>query len=115
MITRVVHVNDHVPGAIYIGRAVPRRKVAGSPWGNPFMSPWDTDPIGKYHEYITEGAGRHLLAQLPELRDQALACWCVHDGDPIGDEDDWRCHGDVLVDLLNDYTDDELREMAVAR
>jgi len=34
--TRVVHINDGHPDAIYIGRAVPRRGLKASPWANPF-------------------------------------------------------------------------------
>jgi len=115
--TKVIHVKDmpNYPDAVYIGRAMPRQGLKGSPFGNPFKSPRDADPIGKFHEYITNGTGRHLLARLPELRGKPLACWCVRDSDPpFGDEDDWRCHGDVLMDLLNDYSDDELMYLAVS-
>ena len=33
---RVVHVDDSVPGAVYVGRAVPRRGIKASPFGNPY-------------------------------------------------------------------------------
>jgi hypothetical protein len=51
---------------------------------------------------------RHLLADLPELRDKALACWCRHDGEERTHAN--ACHGDVLVELLGRYSDDELRQ-----
>jgi len=84
MSTRVVHVRDGIPGAVYIGRSMPRQGLVNS--------------------------DRRLLAQLPELRGKALACWCRHDGEERTPDN--ACHGDVLVDLLDRYTDDELRAMA---
>jgi hypothetical protein len=33
---RVVHVRDHVEGAVYIGRAMPRFGLPASPWRNPY-------------------------------------------------------------------------------
>lgn len=34
--TRVVHINDNVPGAVYIGRAMNRRGLAASPFANAY-------------------------------------------------------------------------------
>lgn len=131
--TRVVHVNDNIPGAVYIGRAMPRRGLKASPFANPYKigapaSHWiQADPItreGAIAAYATEvwlpdGTLRHLIARLPELRGKPLACWCRHDGVPMTNGTtlpgpDNRCHGDLLVHWLDLYSDDELRERAEA-
>lgn len=118
--TRVVHVRDNVPGAVYVGRSMPRQGLKGSPFGNPFR-PKNGDAIELFITYIGDPKrGRPLLAQLPELRGKALACWCVHHGDPAPlpydfDPDDYRCHAEVLKWLLDNKTDAELREMAVQK
>jgi hypothetical protein len=112
--TRVVHIRDKVPGAVYIGRAMKRGQgVPASKWGNPFkLRHVDRGTaIDMFEHEITQGNLRHLLADLPELRGKALACWCRHDGDSWSAEK-W-CHGDVLVRLLETYSDDELRALAV--
>lgn len=114
MITRVVHVNDKVEGAVYIGRAMKRGKhqFDRSRFANPFRveiggRAW---AIEMYRNWVLGGVpGVELLARLPELRGKPLACWCRHDGEPKTDQN--ACHGDVLVELLDRYTDDELRAM----
>lgn len=123
MTTRVVHVNDPIPGSVYIGRQNGRRKLKRSIFANPFVI-GDTlpgfeggqlngasraDVIAMYALDITT-TRRHLLADLPQLRDKPLACWCRYDGERRIDRN--TCHGDVLVYLLNTYTDDELKRMA---
>ena len=110
--TRVVHIKDNVPGAIYIGRANHRAQVSESVFHNPFV-------IGKngsryqvvrsYEWWINER--RDLWWGLPDLRGKPLACWCRHDGEAPNANN--RCHGDILIDLLKRYTDDEL--IAAAR
>lgn len=105
----MVHVNDNVPGAVYVGRAMPGRR--GSVFGNPFRvgRRWLRGAaIALYREMVL--ANPMLLVRLPGLRSaEALACWCRHDG-----ETEPACHADVLLDLLAKHTDDELREMAKA-
>lgn len=114
--TRVCHVRDNVPGAVYIGRAMPSQGLKASPFGNPFR-PRDGDAIRLFCEYLFDpNRGRHLLAQLPPLRGRPLACWCVRQGDPAPlpidfAVEDYRCHGEVLKWLLDNYTDDQLRAM----
>lgn len=127
--TRVVHVNDRVEGAIYIGRENGRKRLKRSKWNNPYQigkpaAHWiQTGTItrdGALTAYALDllppdGPKRHLLADLPELRGKALSCWCRRDGVPMtngSNGPDNRCHGDHLVHLLDTYTDDELREMA---
>ena len=115
MTTRVVHINDNIPGAVYIGRAVPRRGIKASKWANPYKISRDgnrADVIAKYWFDLMYGDKRHLLAELPELRDKDLACWCCHDGEVRTSGN--HCHGHLLAYLLNTYTDDELRAMGGA-
>lgn len=116
---RVVHVNDQVEGAVYIGRANGRKRLAASPFANPFRvygaNKYNSGTslesvINHYRIYLTSGDGREYLRELPELRGKPLACWCRHDGEKRTEKN--ACHGDVLLELLDRYTDDELREMA---
>lgn len=126
MTTRVVHVNDGVDGAVYIGRQNGWKKIRRSKWANRFKiggpDPWNEGKV-----LSREGALFHfstwfwqqpdLIRALPELRDKPLACWCRHDGVPMtngisDDGPDNRCHGDLYVHWLNTFTDDELWRMA---
>lgn len=106
MRARVVHVNDHVPGAVYIGRASPRRGLRRSRWANPFgVREVGLDrAIVAYRDLLVRSPDlRHAL---PGLRGEPLACWCRHDGEDA--TPGTRCHGDVLVALLDAFTDDDL-------
>lgn len=91
---RVVHFKKE-PCDVYIGRP--------SKWGNPFTHIDDRrtaakyivsnrdEAVAKYEEYILNGEGQHLLADLHELRGKTLGCWCHPKS----------CHGDVLLKLAN--------------
>lgn len=71
----------------YIGR--------GSKWGNPFVIGTDGNReqvIAKYKQWITQGNGKHLLNDLHELYGKTLGCFCKPQA----------CHGDVLIELLNE-------------
>ena len=115
--TRVVHVKDKVPGAVYIGRANPRWHLAASPFANSYTIGKHGDRARVLHYYASDlymyrnkpGDIMHLL---PGLRGKPLACWCRHDGEECTAEN--RCHGDILVEALNRYTDDELRSFGSA-
>lgn len=122
--TRVVHVNDRVEGAVYIGRANRWNGLQRSKWANPHkIGDWASDAYGdlseidrteavlRYSYDLVVGTLRCLLTDLPELRGKPIACWCRHDGEERTEAN--ACHGDVLKDLLDQYTDDELRAMAV--
>lgn len=113
MTTRVCHVNDNIPGAIYVGRAVPRRGIKASKWTNPYKigrGYTREQAIESYRKATIDAGESGLLPLLPELRNApALACWCRHDGEELTGDNE--CHADVLVDLLERYTDDELRAM----
>ena len=70
---------------VYIGR--------GSKWGNPFKIGRDgtrSEVIAKYERYIRRSPD--LMKAIPDLEGKTLGCFCKPQA----------CHGDVLVQLLND-------------
>lgn len=82
--TKVVHCRKE-KFDIYIGR--------GSIWGNPFKLFQDGsryEVIEKYRKWFI--AQPELMAALPALKGKILGCHCK----PLA------CHGDVLVDLIED-------------
>ena len=83
MVTRVVHCKKE-PYDVYIGRP--------SKWGNPFHIGIDgtrEEVIEKYQQWIRTQPT--LLNDLHEIKGKTLGCWCKPK----------KCHGDVLVELLN--------------
>lgn len=87
--TRVVHWK-HEPFDIDIRRP--------AKWGNPFRIGVDgtrSQVIDKYRQYVLNTP--ELLADIEELRGKVLGCWCHPK----------PCHGDVLVELLQErlYSD----------
>lgn len=54
------------------------------------------DAINSYREWITNGDGMYLLEDLHELKGKTLGCWCKNDKGKGK-----SCHGDVLVELVN--------------
>jgi hypothetical protein len=91
MIPRVVHCKRE-KFDVYIGR--------GSKWGNPIRLPSKTydreaDPeniLGRYEAHVRSQPD--LMAALPGLAGKTLGCWCAPK----------RCHGDVLVKLVTEFT-----------
>ncbi|MEO8602489.1 MAG: DUF4326 domain-containing protein [bacterium] len=82
---------------VYIGRAVPRRGLPRSPYANPFeIAPNRTrdEAIALYRAWLGERPA--LIAQARvELAGKVLGCWCKPKA----------CHGDVLVELINEPGD----------
>lgn len=79
---KVVHCRKE-PYDVYIGR--------GGKWGNPFKIGKDgtrKEVIQKYEEYLK--SSKELMAELPELKDKVLGCWCVPK----------RCHGTILLKYI---------------
>lgn len=74
---------------IYIGRK--NGDLPQSKWANLFVVGKDCqrgECIERYREWILTQP--QLLADLHELEDKILGCWCKPKA----------CHGDVLIDLL---------------
>lgn len=112
--THVVHISDGIRDAIYVGPVDGHAHLSPSPFANPFTE----EDFGHrrlalmaYTEELRFGALHYLLALLPALRGKPLACRCRHHGEALTDDN--VCHADILVRLLEMYTDDELRAMAV--
>lgn len=89
MITKVanIHYTKADENSVYIG--------IHSKWGNPFPISENCtreQAIAKYEAYLLGNA--KLLAQLPELKDKTLMCFCTPK----------PCHGDVLARLINNTT-----------
>ena len=79
---------------VYIGRAQNQGgwNLKSSKWANPF--PVKTHGLSNsltlYKEYITKRIDEDPITyDLNELRGKRLGCWC-----------DNRCHGDILVELI---------------
>ena len=107
MSDRVVNLRHAELGdAVYVGRASPRRGLAESAFGNPFIEGRHgtrAEVIEKYRSWLL--GRQELLLRLPELRGRRLACWCS----PL------PCHGDVLVELVDaDQVLDDLAAAGVA-
>jgi hypothetical protein len=90
--TRVVHCKKE-PYDVYCGRP--------SKWGNPFTHldkstraefkvATREEAVEAYRDWILNGDGQHLLADLHELKDKTIACWCK----PLS------CHCDILAELV---------------
>jgi hypothetical protein len=104
---RVVNLSrDDLGDAVYVGRASPRRGLAESAFGNPFVEGRHGTRAEVIEKYLSWLLDRHdLLQRLHELRGRRLACWCK----PL------PCHGDVLADLVDaDEVLDDLAAVGVA-
>ena len=86
---------------VYVGRAMPRQRLAGSPLGNPYrLDPGDTREaiINVYAGWlakrlIDDTPQRREIERLTELArrgDLVLLCWCA----PL------PCHADVIKELI---------------
>ena len=79
------------PVRSYIGRPVPRVRLARSKW-NPFKigrAGTRDGVIAQYRAWLLRRP--ELMAALRELRGKDLAYWCAPE----------RCHGEVLLELAN--------------
>jgi len=88
---------------IYIGRP--------GKWGNPFTHEKNTmakykvasreEAIEKYREYIL--SRQDLLDALPKLEGKVLGCWCAGPDGLTTEDKPFKCHGQVLAELLEEY------------
>ena len=84
----------------YIGRCMPRQRLAGSPLGNPFPVPQFSreEALERYQDWIVEQLERDTparrefdrLVALARAGDQTLLCWCAPRA----------CHGDIVKALI---------------
>lgn len=93
---------------VYIGRKIFRGgwNLPQSKWHNPFPRTSNSltahrDATEAYDAYI-RSSRPDLLASLEELRGKRLGCWCKNSESDDPDEQAIRCHGEVLVQLLNE-------------
>lgn len=117
---RICHVHDNIPGASYIGRANGSARLRASPLANPFRIGVDGDRVEVIRLYrgwlasvLAAGDRPDVVEALIGCRGRDLSCWCRHDGEPKTAAN--ACHGDVIVDTLERYTDEELRAMGGRR
>ena len=84
---------------VYIGRGGvvfangARYPKMHSKWHNPYKIGQDgtrDEVIDKYRQYIKR---TELISQIGELENKTLGCWCYPE----------KCHGDVLIELLDKY------------
>jgi hypothetical protein len=91
------------PNNVYIGRRGvvfvdgKRYPEKDSIWANPFKIDKNTsrdEVIDKYKKYIIERINKDekLKEELLKLKDKTLGCWCHPE----------KCHGDVLIELINE-------------
>jgi hypothetical protein len=81
--TRVVHFQRE-PYDVYIGRP--------GPWGNPFGDLPRSQAIKSFKNWIMyDDDAQHLRDELHTLEGKTLGCWCKPKA----------CHGDILVELVN--------------
>jgi hypothetical protein len=82
------------PGAVYIGRAMPRYGLPASKWANPFRLRRNAsheeraEVIAKYERRLVDSG---LIDDVRELSGKDLVCWCAPK----------PCHGDLLLRLAN--------------
>lgn len=109
----VCHVNENIEGAVYIGREYRKRgyDLDESPLRNMFVVGPDgtrEQVIGDYRHLFTSkvvnGFFPEIIHSLIAARGKPLACWCRK-----STAQKPACHGDVIHEMLDRYTDDELR------
>ena len=95
--------------AVYIGSAMPRARIAGSPFGNPWRCRRDADEgerlaavaqFGRWvfgdPDLVAEGGPPPSLEEIRELAGRALVCWCAPK----------LCHGHLLAAIADGVVGD---------
>ena len=90
--TRVIHWRDReqYPEWVYIGRNIPRQRITGSPFANPFKIGQDgsrADVLAKYSQWLASQP--ELIQQARALKGKVLVCWCAPED----------CHGHILAKI----------------
>jgi hypothetical protein len=86
------------PDAVYVGRAISRRRIKGSPWGNPFVvgKHGDLPEVLDLYRHYAETRLETEPDWLEPLRGKDLVCWCQSPSNPVKQP----CHAEILLDLL---------------
>lgn len=71
-------------------------KLPGSKWANPFKvgKHGTIDEVLEQYEAYVRGR-EDLMGSLEKLRGKVLGCWCK-------DKPSDKCHGDILIKLLDE-------------
>lgn len=129
--TTVVHISSvsvHDPDVVYIGRSMPRQRLNGSEWQNPWVigqpHPDTGEPIERGDAVILYATRTlpHLLRQpgmrerLGEIRGKRLGCWCAgKHGQPrvltATLPKPWVCHGQALAAAADNDADGDLLDL----
>lgn len=87
-------------------------------WHNPFKVDKDGDlqtVLNKYYEYITAKIIReNLFEELFKLKGKCLGCWCVGKDIVRLSNPPWKCHGQILLYLINYYFPDKPQENQIS-
>lgn len=119
--TKVIHIGEmsRFPDAVYIGRAMPRQRLAGSPLANPYKIGQDgkrEEVVDLYLQWLinrVQNGYHETINALIAARGKPLACWCRHDGQAA--TEDTACHGDEIIWVLDHLDDDALRAFKEGR
>lgn len=101
--TTVINIKDakdwRENGAVYIGRANPRRGLKESPFHNPFKGKPRLQLIELFQGYFLErvGVDSEFRRQVLELQGKVLVCYCH----PL------PCHGDIIAAFLEGWGEAE--------
>lgn len=91
------------------GKSYPEK---GSIWANPYKSDKPNQVrdgnletvLIKYWNYITKKiVDENLFEELRKLKGKNLGCWCAGDRTILCGEQNWTCHGQILLYLINYY------------
>mmetsp|Transcript_24696 Transcript_24696/g.32235 ORF Transcript_24696/g.32235 Transcript_24696/m.32235 type:complete len:172 (+) Transcript_24696:38-553(+) len=94
------------PNNVYIGRDLTHfvSGPAASKWSNPFsiQNHGQALALQLYKSYIKSTPA--LYSKLSELKGKTLGCWCSIE----------ECHGNVLIQLIKEAEDKEIKKLADA-
>ncbi len=100
--TNNVYIGRH--GRIFIDKKI--FNYIGSIWANPYKVGRDGDltmVLAKYKTYILQKIkDEKLQTELEQLKSKYLYCWCVPKTIAHSDECGACCHGQVILDLIQD-------------
>jgi hypothetical protein len=108
--TTVIHFHDAPAGwetdprYVYIGRAVGRKGLKGSPWANPYKVGQDgslENVLKCYRSWLELIAIPVQHLDPAPLRGKVLICWCAPQGVALLASDPHVCHGQILAEFAD--------------